>query len=148
MTELLNAIELRQHIKKLRHLFAGKGPYSQSYDFSNGHVQMWELNHKEGWKLIFMISNCVAGEDSWESLAIQRSKQSTLKESTVNIHLKDWCWSWSSSTLATWWEESTQLKRPWCWEILRVEGEWGDSRWDISMASSTQWTWVWVKSRR
>ena len=30
----------RQHIKKQRHLFANKGPYSQSYVFSNSHVQM------------------------------------------------------------------------------------------------------------
>ena len=26
-----------------------KGPYSQSYGFSNSHVWMWELDHKEGW---------------------------------------------------------------------------------------------------
>ena len=29
--------------------FANKGPYHQSYGFSSSHVQMWELNHKEGW---------------------------------------------------------------------------------------------------
>ena len=29
--------------------FADKGPYSQSYGFSSGHVQMWELCHKEDW---------------------------------------------------------------------------------------------------
>ena len=28
----------RQHIKKHRHHFANKGPYSQSYGFSSGHV--------------------------------------------------------------------------------------------------------------
>ena len=39
----------RQCIKKQRHYFANKGPYSQSYDFSNSHVWMWELDHKEGW---------------------------------------------------------------------------------------------------
>ena len=39
----------RQHIKKLRHYFADKGPSSQSYDFSSSHVQMWELDHKESW---------------------------------------------------------------------------------------------------
>ena len=38
----------RQHIKKQRHHFANKGPYSQSYGFSSNHVQMWELDHKEG----------------------------------------------------------------------------------------------------
>ena len=36
----------RQHIKKQRHHFADKGPYSQSYGFSSGHVWMWELDHK------------------------------------------------------------------------------------------------------
>ena len=39
----------RQYIKKQRYHFADKGLYSQSYGFSSCHVQMWELNHKEGW---------------------------------------------------------------------------------------------------
>ena len=39
----------RQHIKKQRHYFAKKGPYSQSYGFSSGHVWMWELDYKESW---------------------------------------------------------------------------------------------------
>jgi len=30
----------RQHIKKLRHHFVNKGPSSQSYGFSSGHVWM------------------------------------------------------------------------------------------------------------
>ena len=37
----------RQCIKKH---FANKDAYSQSYGFSSSHVQMWELNHKEGWE--------------------------------------------------------------------------------------------------
>ena len=36
-------------IRKKRHHFANKGPYSQSYGFSSSHVWMWELDHKEGW---------------------------------------------------------------------------------------------------
>ena len=28
---------------------ANEGPSSQSYGFSNSHVWMWELDHKEGW---------------------------------------------------------------------------------------------------
>ena len=35
--------------KKQRHYFADKGPSSQSYGFSNSHVWMWELDHKESW---------------------------------------------------------------------------------------------------
>ena len=41
--------EPRQHIKKQRRYFANKGPSSQSYGFSSGHVWTWELNHKESW---------------------------------------------------------------------------------------------------
>ena len=35
----------KQHIKKQRHYFAIKGPYSQSYGFSSSHVYMWELDY-------------------------------------------------------------------------------------------------------
>ena len=63
----------RQHIinKKQRHYFAEKGPHSQSYGFSISHVWMWELDRKEGWMLKqLMLSNCDAGEDSWESFGL------------------------------------------------------------------------------
>ena len=36
-------------MEKQRHYFANKGPSSQSYGFSSSHVQMWELDRKEGW---------------------------------------------------------------------------------------------------
>ena len=39
----------RQRIKKQRHFFAYKGPYTQSYGFSSSHVWMWEFDHKECW---------------------------------------------------------------------------------------------------
>ena len=65
---------------------------------------------------------------------------------TLNIHWKDWCWS--SRPLATWCEELTHWKRPWCWERLTVGGEGDDRGWDAWMASLTQWTWVWKNSRK
>jgi len=39
----------RQYIKKQRHHFVNKDPFSQGYGFSSGHVCMWELNYKESW---------------------------------------------------------------------------------------------------
>ena len=39
----------RQHIKKQRHYFSNKGPWSQSYSFSSSHVWMWKMDHKEIW---------------------------------------------------------------------------------------------------
>ena len=41
----------RQHIQKQRHYFANKGPSSQGYGFSGGHVWMWELDCEENWVL-------------------------------------------------------------------------------------------------
>ena len=38
-------------IKKHKHHFANKGPYSQSYGFSSSHVWLWELDHKQSWTL-------------------------------------------------------------------------------------------------
>ena len=38
-----------EHIKKLIHYFANKGPSSQSYGFSSSHVWMWGLDYKESW---------------------------------------------------------------------------------------------------
>ena len=44
----------------------------------------------------------------------RRSNQSILKEISLDIHWKDWCWGWNSNTLATWCEELNHWKRPWC----------------------------------
>ena len=74
-----------------------------------------------------------------------RTESNHYGKSTLNIHCRDWCWS--SNTLATWCEELTRWKRPWCWERLKA-GEGGNRGWDCWMASLTQWTWVWVSSRR
>ena len=65
---------------------------------------------------------------------------------TLNTHWKDWCWS--SNTLATWCEQVTCWKRPWCWERLRAGGEGGNRGWDDWMASLIQWSWTWANSRR
>ena len=61
------------------------------------------------------------------------------------IHLRTLV-CFNDNTLATWCEELTHLKRPWCWERLRARGEGDDKGWDGWMASPTRWTWVWVNS--
>ena len=78
----------------------------------------------------------------------RRSNQSILKRISPDYSLKDWCWSWSSSTLATWYEEPTHWKRPWCWEGLKAGGEGDDRGWDGWMTTPTQWTWVWANPQR
>ena len=162
----------RQHIKKQRYHFADKGSSSQSYGFSSSHAWVWEWDHREGWEprnwcfwtvvlektpeslldskpgsnqsiLKEINQNCGVGEDSWEPHGLQGDPTSVL-----GVHWKDWCWSWNSNTLATWCEEPTHWKRPWCWEILRAGGEGDDRGWDGWMALSAQWTRVCANSRR
>ena len=94
-----------------------------------------------------MLLNCGVGEDSWESLRLQGDPTSpSLRRSVLGVHWRDWCWSWNSNTLATWWEDLTHLKRPWCWERLGAGAEGDDRGWDHWMASPTRGKWVWVDS--
>ena len=53
---------------------------------------------------------------------------------------------WSDLAAAATATVLTHLKRPWCWERLKAEGEGSDRGWGDWMASLTQWTWVWVNS--
>ena len=42
----------------------------------------------------------------------RRSNQFIWKEISPECSLKDWCWSWNSNTLATWYEGLTHWKDP------------------------------------
>ena len=96
-----------------------------------------------------MPSNCGVGEDSWEPPGQQREQTcQSWRRSTLNIHWKDWCWSWNSSILVIWCEQLTHWKSPWCWERLKAEGAEGIRGWDGWMASPMQWTWAWADFRR
>ena len=112
----------RQHIKKQRHYFANKGPPSQSCGFSSSHVWMWELDYKESWMPKSWCFWTVVLEKTLESpLDYKEIKPVNPKGNQPWIHWKNWCWSWNSNTLATWWEEPTHWKRPWYWKQWRQE---------------------------
>ena len=103
----------------------------------------WTIKKAEHWRIDAFGLWC------WRRLlrvpwTARRSNQSILKEIVLNIHWKDWCWSWNYNTFATWCEELTPWQRPWCWERLNMGGEEDDRGWDGWMASPAQWTWVWV----
>ena len=114
---MLTYDQSRQHIKKQRHYFANKGLSSQSYGFSSSQVWMWELDYKESW----VMKNWCFWTVVWRRLlrvpwTARRSNQSILKETSPEYSLEGLMLKWSSSTLATWCEELTHLKRSWCWE--------------------------------
>ena len=140
--------QARQHVKKQRHYFGNKGPSCQSYGFSSSHVWMWELNYKESWVLKNWSFWTVVLEKTLEShldcKEIQpvhpKGNQSRRFTGRTDGEAE------TSNTLATWWEEMTYWKRPWCWEKLKVGREGDDRGWNGWMASPTGWTWVWVSS--
>ena len=106
------------------------------------------MDYKESWAQKNWCFWTVVLEKTFESPLDCKEIQPSPSywKSVLNIHWKDWYWSWNSNILATWCEELTHLKRPWCWERLKA-GEGADRGWDGWMASLTQWTWVWVNSR-
>ena len=59
-----------------------------------------------------MLLKCGFGEDYWESLGLQEDP-TILRKSVLNIHWKDWCWSWNSNTFVTWCKELIHWKRHW-----------------------------------
>ena len=74
----------------------------------------------------------------------RRSNQSILKESTLNIHWKDWCWAEAPTLWPP--DVKSQLtgKEPDAGKDWRRE-EKGMTR-DGWMATLTRWTWVWASS--
>jgi len=110
----------RQHIKKQRHYFVNKGPSSQGYGFSSGHVWMWELDYKKSW-----------ASKNWcfWTVVLEKTLESPLDCKEIQpVHPKghqSWMFievsSWNLNTLATWCEDLTHLKRPWCWEIEGIQ---------------------------
>ena len=72
-------------IKKQRHQFADKCPYSQSYGFSSSHVQMWGLDHKEDW-----MSN------NWyfQTMVLEETLESPLGSKDIKPVNPKGNWSW------------------------------------------------------
>ena len=137
----------RHHFKKQRHYFANKGPSSEGYGFSSGHVRMWDLDYKESWALKNWCFWTVVLEKMLESpLGCKEIQPVHPKGDQSWVFTGKTCWGWNSNTLATWCEQLTHWKRPWCWEGLGARGEGNDRGWDGWMASLTQWTRVWVNS--
>ena len=125
-----------------------KGPSSQGYGFSCGHVWMWELDCEEGWapknwcfwtvvleKMLESPLDCKEiqpvhseGDQPWDFFGRNDAKAET--PVLWPPHAKDWLIGKDSDAGRDWEQEGK-----------------GTTGWDGWMASLTQWTWVWVNSR-
>ena len=83
--------KLGQCVVKQRHYSADKGPNSQEYGLPSGHVQLWELNHKEG-----------RGPKNWCLLTVglEKTPESSLDSKEVkSVNLKgDQPWIFTGRT--------------------------------------------------
>ena len=80
---------------------------------------MWKLDHKESWVPKNWCFWTVVLEKNLESpLDCKEVKWVNLKGNQPRIFIgrTNIEWSWCSNTLATWCEEMTNWKRPWCWK--------------------------------
>ena len=117
-------------LKNQIYYFSKKGLSSQGYGFSSSRVWMWELDYKESWAPKNWCFWTVVLKTLESPLNCKEIKLSILEEISPEYALEGRMWSWNSNTLATWWEELTHWKRPWCWERLQVGGEGDDiMRW-------------------
>ena len=107
--------------------------------------ESWTINKAECWGIDTFELRCWRrlSRVAWTS---RRSNKSILKEINLEYSLEGLMLKLKLQYLATWCDELTHLKRPWCQERLRA-GEGDDRGWDGWMASPTRWTWVWVNSR-
>ena len=110
---------------------------------------MWELDHKEGW-----APNIDAFELwCWRRLlrvpwTAKRSNQSILKEINAEYSLEGLMLKLMFQCLGHLMWRANSLEKTWILGKLKAGGE-GDNRgWEGSMALLTQWTWVWVSSKR
>ena len=109
MTNLASVLKAKTSV-------CNKGLYSQGYGLSSSHVQMWELNHKEG-----RCFQTVVLEKTFES-PLYSKDQTNQSQKKINPEYSLEGLKLKLQYLATWCEQPTHWKRPWCWERLKAEG--------------------------
>ena len=87
--------------------------------------ESWTIKKAENWRIDAFELWC------WRRLlralwTARRSNQSILKEINPEYSLEGLMLKLKLNTLATWWEEPTHWKRPWCWEKLKGSEEGGN----------------------
>ena len=135
-------VQSRQHIKKQRHYFVSKGPSSQGYGFSSGHVWMWELDYKESWVLKKWCFWTVVFSSDRRLLRVpwtaRRSNQSILKEISPECSLEGLMLKLQRQYFGHLIRRADSFEKTLMLQRLKVGGEGYDRGWDGWMALLTQ----------
>ena len=141
--------EPKQHIKKQRYHFEDKGLYSQSYGFSSSHVQMWELDHKEGWAQKNWCFWTVVLEKTLESpLDSKEIKPVNPKEISIEYSLEGLILKLKFQYLGYLMRRTDSLEKHLMLGKTESRKRRGRQRMRCWQASPTQWAWVWANSER
>ena len=135
----------RQCVEKQRHYSANKGPYSQVYGLLSGHIQLWELDCKEG----RMPKNwCL-----W-TVVLEKTPESPLKSKEIKpVNLKeDKPWIFTGRADAEAEAPVFQLSDSNRWITGKVPDagkDWGQRRRGHQRMRrldgiTMQWTWAWA----
>ena len=108
--------------------------------------ESWTIKKAGSWRIDVFELWC--WRRLWRVPWIARSNQSILKEISSEYSLEELMLKLKLPYFGHLMRRADSLKRLWCWERLRAEGEGDDRGWDGWMASLTQWTWVWASSGR
>ena len=121
----------RQHMKKQRHHFADKGPYHKSYGFSSSHVQMWEMDHEEGWALKNWCFQIVVLEKTLESpLGSKEIKPVNPKENQPWVFIGRTDAGAETPILGHLMQRANSLEKFLMLGKMESKGKWGGRRWD------------------
>ena len=136
-----------QRIKKQRHYFAIKGPSSQGYGFSSGHVgcESWTIKKAERRRIDAFELLC------WRRLLrvswiARRSNQSILREISPGCSSEGLILKLKLQYFGHLMWRADSLKKTLMLGKIEAGGEGYDRGWDGWMSSPTWWTWVWVNS--
>ena len=136
---------VRSQKKALLHL---GGSNSESYHLliTKCHVQLWELDYKEGWAQKNWCFQTVRLQKTLEyALESKEIKPVNLKETQPRILFGR---TDAEAEALILWPPGVNWKRPWCWERWKTKGEEGDRGWDGWIVLPICGTWTWANSRR
>ena len=133
----------------MTNLYSDKGLYTQSYGLFSSHVQMWELDHKEGWMpKHWCFWTVVLGRLFRVPWTARRSNQSSLREINPENSLEGLMLKLNLQYFGHLMRRADSLEKTLMMREIEGKRRKGRRVRDSWMASLIQWTRTWVNFRR